>query len=63
MSTETYYQVVLIVAWSVLGLMGALGLMTVFMVMREDRARTRDEPGTQERRVGPIDRRAQVKPR
>ena len=63
MSTETYYQVVLIVSWSVLGVMVALGLMTVVRVMREVRVRARDEPGTQERRVGPADRRVHAEPR
>lgn len=63
MSTETYYQLVLIIGWSVLGVMGAIGLWTVFLVMREDRARARDEPARQERRVGPPDRRVHVRPR
>ncbi|HEY0036891.1 MAG TPA: hypothetical protein VGB66_09410 [Longimicrobium sp.] len=63
MSTETYYQVVLIVGWSVLGVMGALGLWTVILVLREDRARAGDEPARQERRVGPADRRAHARTR
>ena len=60
MNTERYYQLVLIVGWSVLGVMGAIGLWTVFLVMREDRARARDEPARQERRVGAPDRRARA---
>jgi hypothetical protein len=57
MSTETYYQLVLIIGWSVLGVMGAIGLWTVFLVMREDGARAQDDPARQERRVGAPDRR------
>ncbi|HEY0022428.1 MAG TPA: hypothetical protein VGB24_05940 [Longimicrobium sp.] len=63
MSTETYYQLVLIVGWSVLGVMGAIGLWTVFLVMREDRARARDATVRQERRIGAPDRRAHAETR
>jgi hypothetical protein len=63
MGTETYYQLVLIVGWSVLGLMGAIGLWTVFLVMREDRAGAPDEPVRQERRIGAPDRRVHAETR